>query len=341
MRDLGGARAVGSGRPCRRRRPAARCRRRPQWRRDPGCLRDARRGSGPRTRSARALRHACCHVESARFIALSVAQVQRAACCRISSHPESSHDPQHDRLRAARTPGPWGTSPASCARSTIAISSWRSACPRSCVRSRPTLRQALSRGLRRGKVDCALYLRASRTPPPSRWRSTGALVEQLMRTAREVAIARAAASRRSTPMDMLRWPGVVREADATREPAGRGAATCCRKRCSDLGRRRARAKARACTSCSRPAAQALRADRAAGARAAARDPARASASAWSIASRSSAARSITTGSSRRLVLLAYKTGCRRRARPARRSRRRDALHDRWTRRSPPAAASTS
>jgi len=71
------------------------------------------------------------------------------------------------------------------------------------------LRQALSRDLRRGKVDCTLHLRASQNAAAELVVDDRALAKLLIRV-REIAVA-APGKPTVDVMDILRWPGIVRE----------------------------------------------------------------------------------------------------------------------------------
>jgi len=71
------------------------------------------------------------------------------------------------------------------------------------------LRQALSRELRRGKVDCTLHLRASQDAAAELLVDDRALA-RLLAQVREISIA-APGKPTVDVMDILRWPGIVRE----------------------------------------------------------------------------------------------------------------------------------
>jgi len=71
------------------------------------------------------------------------------------------------------------------------------------------LRQALSRDLRRGKVDCTLHLRASQEAAAELVVDDRALAKLLIRV-REISVA-APGKPTVDVMDILRWPGIVRE----------------------------------------------------------------------------------------------------------------------------------
>jgi uncharacterized protein (TIGR00255 family) len=71
------------------------------------------------------------------------------------------------------------------------------------------LRQALARDLRRGKVDCTLHLRASEDAAAELVVDDRALAKLLIRV-REISVA-APGKPTVDVMDILRWPGIVRE----------------------------------------------------------------------------------------------------------------------------------
>ncbi len=71
------------------------------------------------------------------------------------------------------------------------------------------LRQALSRDLRRGKVDCTLHLRASQDAAAELVVDDRALA-RLLAQVREISVA-APGKPTVDVMDILRWPGIVRE----------------------------------------------------------------------------------------------------------------------------------
>ncbi len=71
------------------------------------------------------------------------------------------------------------------------------------------LRQALARELRRGKVDCTLHLRASQSAAAELSVDDRALA-QLLNRVREI-VAAAPGKPTVDVMDILRWPGIVRE----------------------------------------------------------------------------------------------------------------------------------
>jgi uncharacterized protein (TIGR00255 family) len=100
-------------------------------------------------------------------------------------------------------------------------------------------RQAVGQALRRGKVDVALYLRGQ----PA---STAALeinrplVEQLVRTAQDVATLTHGTSAALSPLDVLRWPGVIREPERDLQPAQAAAMELLQETLRELDAARAR-----------------------------------------------------------------------------------------------------
>jgi uncharacterized protein (TIGR00255 family) len=78
-------------------------------------------------------------------------------------------------------------------------------------------RQLLGTELRRGKVDAAVYLRGGSTAP-ARLELNPQVVEELLVRSREVGTLLGAQAGAVSPLDVLRWPGAVREADRDLEP---------------------------------------------------------------------------------------------------------------------------
>jgi uncharacterized protein (TIGR00255 family) len=104
-------------------------------------------------------------------------------------------------------------------------------------------RQLLSGALRRGKVDAGLYLRGA----PA---GTGALelnkplVEQLVASAAEVVAIAGGTGGGLNPIDVLRWPGVIRDAERDVTPIAAAALELLRETVADLNEARAREGAR-------------------------------------------------------------------------------------------------
>lgn len=78
------------------------------------------------------------------------------------------------------------------------------------------VRQAISAALRRGKVDANLYLKSAAGTQRSMQLDTQ-LLEELMARVAEVRKLNAADASFS-PLDLLRWPGVIREAEIDTKP---------------------------------------------------------------------------------------------------------------------------
>ncbi|MDH4167791.1 MAG: YicC family protein [Gammaproteobacteria bacterium] len=78
-------------------------------------------------------------------------------------------------------------------------------------------RQAVSAALRRGKVDVAVYLRGQ-PAQAGMLEINRVLVEQLARTARDVAGMTDSSLAAVSPLDLLRWPGVIREPEKDLQP---------------------------------------------------------------------------------------------------------------------------
>ncbi len=78
-------------------------------------------------------------------------------------------------------------------------------------------RQLLGAELRRGKVDAAVYLRGGATAP-ARLELNPQVVEELLVRSREVGTLLGAQAGSVSPLEVLRWPGAVRDADRDLEP---------------------------------------------------------------------------------------------------------------------------
>ncbi len=77
-------------------------------------------------------------------------------------------------------------------------------------------RQAIAAALRRGKVDASLYLKAANGTQRS-LELDGALLDELLARVAQVR-ARLPEASPVSPLDLLRWPGVVREAELDAKP---------------------------------------------------------------------------------------------------------------------------
>jgi uncharacterized protein (TIGR00255 family) len=105
------------------------------------------------------------------------------------------------------------------------------------------IRQALAATLRRGKVDAGIYLRG--TPATAAVLELNQpLIEQLVARAAEVATIAGAAAAPVDPLDVLRWPGVIRETERDVTPIVAAVAELLRETAADLGDARAREGAR-------------------------------------------------------------------------------------------------
>jgi uncharacterized protein (TIGR00255 family) len=104
-------------------------------------------------------------------------------------------------------------------------------------------RQLVSAALRRGKVDVGLYLRGATAQQASIEINRG-LVEQLARTAADVAAMAGATLAVVSPLDVLRWPGVIREAEKDLQPTQTAAMELLRETVQELNESRAREGAR-------------------------------------------------------------------------------------------------
>jgi len=104
-------------------------------------------------------------------------------------------------------------------------------------------RQVVSAALRRGKVDVGLYLRGATAQPASIEINRG-LVEQLARTAAEVATVAGGSLAAVSPLDVLRWPGVIREAEKDLQPTQAAAMELLRETVHELNESRGREGAR-------------------------------------------------------------------------------------------------
>jgi uncharacterized protein (TIGR00255 family) len=78
-------------------------------------------------------------------------------------------------------------------------------------------RQLLTSALRRGKVDAAVYLRGAAQTAPS-LELNRPLVEQLLHLASEVGSMLGGIPGPNSPLELLRWPGVIREAERDMTP---------------------------------------------------------------------------------------------------------------------------
>jgi uncharacterized protein (TIGR00255 family) len=104
-------------------------------------------------------------------------------------------------------------------------------------------RQLLSAALRRGKVDAGVYLRG--TPAGSSSLDINrAMVEQLVAGAAEVSAISGGSCGTINPLDVLRWPGVIRDTERDVTPIATAAIELLRETAVDLNDARAREGAR-------------------------------------------------------------------------------------------------
>jgi len=104
-------------------------------------------------------------------------------------------------------------------------------------------RQALTAALRRGKVDAGLYLRGT-TAQAASIEINRPLVEQLARTATDVAGLAGGSLAAVSPLELLRWPGVIRETEKDLQPVLATALDLVRETAQELNDSRAREGAR-------------------------------------------------------------------------------------------------
>jgi uncharacterized protein (TIGR00255 family) len=104
-------------------------------------------------------------------------------------------------------------------------------------------RQVLSASLRRGKVDAGMYLRGAATQAAS-FDVNRPLVEQLAKAAAEVASVTGASLAAVSPLDLLRWPGAIREPERDLRPVLAMALELVGETAAELNEARAREGAR-------------------------------------------------------------------------------------------------
>ena len=104
-------------------------------------------------------------------------------------------------------------------------------------------RQMLSGTLKRGKVDASLYLRNA-AAVAGNLELNRALLEQLIARAIEVNGLAHQGAERLNPIDLLRWPGVIREAERDMRPVQAEALELLRETAGELNESRAREGAR-------------------------------------------------------------------------------------------------
>ena len=104
-------------------------------------------------------------------------------------------------------------------------------------------RQLLSGALRRGKVDAGVYLRGAPAGTAS-LEINQALVEQVVTGAADVSAIAGAAAGTLNPLEVLRWPGAIREAERDVTPLAGEALALLKETADDLNEARAREGAR-------------------------------------------------------------------------------------------------
>ena len=105
------------------------------------------------------------------------------------------------------------------------------------------VRQLLSGSLRRGKVDAGVYLKGAAAGAAS-LEINRAVVEQVVAGAAEVSAIAGNAAATLNPLDVLRWPGVIRDAERDVTPIATAALELLKETTSDLNDARAREGAR-------------------------------------------------------------------------------------------------
>jgi uncharacterized protein (TIGR00255 family) len=105
------------------------------------------------------------------------------------------------------------------------------------------VRQLLSTALRRGKVDAGIYLRGTQAQAAV-IEINRPLIEQLARSIADVAASAGANMAPVSPLELLRWPGVIREAERDTAPLLAQAMELVRETAAELNESRAREGAR-------------------------------------------------------------------------------------------------
>ena len=104
-------------------------------------------------------------------------------------------------------------------------------------------RQSISSALRRGKVDVGLYLRGQPAQSGA-LELNQPLLEQVARAARDVAGLADTSLAAVSPLDLLRWPGVIREPERDLQPVQAAALELLQETVTELNAARAREGAR-------------------------------------------------------------------------------------------------
>jgi uncharacterized protein (TIGR00255 family) len=100
-------------------------------------------------------------------------------------------------------------------------------------------RKAVSAALRRGKVDVGIYLRGQPAQTGT-LEINRALVDQLARTARDVAGMADSSLATVSPLELLRWPGVIKEPEKDLQPVQAAALELLHETVRELNESRAR-----------------------------------------------------------------------------------------------------
>jgi uncharacterized protein (TIGR00255 family) len=104
-------------------------------------------------------------------------------------------------------------------------------------------RQLLASTLKRGKVEAGIYLRGTATANTP-VEINRPLIEQLLKRAAEINALAGAAAAPLSPLDILRWPGAIRDSDRDPSPVLAETISLLRETISDLNDARAREGAR-------------------------------------------------------------------------------------------------
>jgi uncharacterized protein YicC (UPF0701 family) len=150
-----------------------------------------------------------------------------------------SLDPQHDRFRTAGTAGPWGTLACELRSVNHRYLELSLRLPDDLRSLEGDARQLLGATLKRGKVEAGIYLRGT-TAASTTVEINRPLIEQLLRRAAEVSALAGAASAPMSPLDILRWPGAIRDADRDPSPVLAETISLLRETIGDLNDARAR-----------------------------------------------------------------------------------------------------
>jgi uncharacterized protein (TIGR00255 family) len=105
------------------------------------------------------------------------------------------------------------------------------------------VRQAVAAALRRGKVDAGLYLRGQPAQSGA-LELNRPLLDQLTRTTRDVAGLADSTLAAVSPLELLRWPGVIREPERDLQPVQAAALELLQETLRELNESRAREGAR-------------------------------------------------------------------------------------------------